>query len=998
MRLERMPDRGDLAFHEVFIRKIGAFSGNDTEENEPKLPPFRLFYPMSFCLKRRAPIIFLALSLGSMAEEIRFNRDIRPILTTQCTGCHGGVKEAGGISFVFREKALASGDSGNPTIKPGHPELSEIMRRITSSDPEVVMPQPEHGPPLPAADVEKIRQWIAQGAPWDEHWSFVKPQDHPVPSTKNSSWPRNDIDRFILAGLEKQKPSPAPEAEPALLLRRLSIDLIGLPPTLAELDAFESAFAKNPDAAYAAEVERLLASPHYGERWAANWLDLARFADTEGLGLDRPRTAWPFRDWVVRAYNEDLPFDQFTIKQLAGDLLENPTLDDLIATNFHRQTQANGEGGTDDEEFRVASVMDRVATTWETWQGVTMGCVQCHSHPYDAIQHHEYYTSYAFFNDARDADLDNHFPTIPVPRDPARKADFARWIKERADLQQLIHGRNTSLHTTSDWQPVPSLAATSPQVTLHVKGPEIHTSGNHPRGANYQLEFPTAASLTALRIELLPVHPETALHTPEWGSVLSHITLADASGNRVEIASIIPDEPDPILNPDDSLRENATGWGAYTKIDRTRSAVLILRNPIPEASQLKLTLKHDMIGGGSFPLVTKRARLSWTTDPRWTHHLADPEVSRAKSRIAEINKALAKHSVASIPVIARQPKELARPTHLFVRGNWLEKDTALQQPGIPAVFGKLTDGAPANRLGFAQWLVSKDNPLTARVVVNRFWEQLFGTGLVETLEDFGSSGTKPSHPELLDHLALRFRDHHRWSHKGILREIVSSATYRQSAAAPQDAHANDPQNRQLGRGSRFRLTAEAIRDHGLVSSALFSPQLLGPPVFPPMPPGGWTPFKSGEKWNTPAIGQPDRYRRALYTYTKRSNPYPGFASFDAPPRDLCTKRRISSNTPLQALETLNSPAHVEFAQGLARRMKFETPGSLADKITAGYRITTSRKPDSERIQQLVSLFQEIEARYAAEPASLQGIAGTPDGGAFTVLASVLLNLDEALTK
>ena len=953
---------------------------------------------MSVSLTRRALALFLALPLGSHAEEIQFNRDIRPILTTQCTGCHGGVKEAGGISFVFREKALSIGDSGNPTIKPGHPELSEMIRRITSTDPDMVMPQPDHGPPLPAADIEKIRKWIAQGAKWEEHWSFVKPVDHPAPATKNTTWPRNDLDRFVLAGLEQQSLTPAPEAEPALLLRRLSIDLVGLPPTLAELDAFEPAFAGNPDAAYAAEVERLLASPHFGERWAANWLDLARFADTEGLGLDRPRTAWPFRDWVIRAYNEDLPFDQFTIKQLAGDLLENPTLDDLIATNFHRQTQANAEGGTDDEEFRVAAVMDRVATTWETWQGVTMSCVQCHSHPYDAIEHHEYYTSYAYFNDARDADLDNHFPTIPVPRDSARKADFARWIKERGGLLELIHSRNTSLHTHTDWQAAASLQATSPQVTLRVDGPEISASGNLPKGASFHLEFPAPASLTALRIELLPVDPEIAIHTPEWGSVLSRIQLTDASGSPVEIAALIPDEPEPVLNPNDSLRDNTAGWGAFTKIDRPRSAVLILREALTAATDLKLTLKHDMIGGGSFPLVTKRARLSLSTDARWTGHLAEPEIARAKSRIAEIDSALAKHSAARIPVIARQTAELARPTHLFIRGNWLEKDEALQHPGIPAVFGKLPAGASADRLGFAQWLVSKDNPLAARVVVNRFWEQLFGTGLVETLEDFGSSGTEPSHPELLDHLALRFRDHHRWSNKAILREIVSSATYRQSAAVPADDHARDPQNRELARGARFRISAEAIRDHGLVSSALLSPQLHGPPVFPPMPPGGWTPFKSGEKWNTPAPGEPERYRRALYTYTKRSNPYPAFASFDAPPRDVCTKRRIASNTPLQALEALNSPAHVEFAQALARRMKYETEGPLAEKLATGHRITTSRQPAPERLEKLVALYQEIEAGYTADPATLQGMAGTPDGGAFTILASVLLNLDEALNK
>jgi hypothetical protein len=330
--------------------------------------------------RRALPFLILALAmLPAAANEIDFNRDIRPILTSHCTACHGGVKEAGGISFVFREKALAAGESGNRTLIPGDPDASELIKRVTSADPDVIMPQPEHGPRLPASEIAKLRQWIKEGAKWQEHWAFVKPVATPPPPVYQADWPKIPIDQFVLARLEAEKLQPNTEAEPALLLRRLSIDIIGLPPTLAELDAFETAWKTNPESAWQREIDRLLASPHYGERWASNWLDLARYADTEGLGHDQPRTAWPFRDWVVRAFNADMPFDQFTIKQLAGDLLPTPTLDDLIATNFHRQSQNNGEGGADDEEFRVAAVMDRVATTWEAWQGVTW--VACNATP-----------------------------------------------------------------------------------------------------------------------------------------------------------------------------------------------------------------------------------------------------------------------------------------------------------------------------------------------------------------------------------------------------------------------------------------------------------------------------------------------------------------------------------------------------------------------------------------------------------------------------------------
>jgi hypothetical protein len=484
----------------------------------------------------------------------------------------------------------------------------------------------------------------------------------------------------------------------------------------------------------------------------------------------------------------------------------------------------------------------------------------------------------------------------------------------------------------------------------------------------------------------MPGDPATAIHTPEWGVVLSgiqlHSTTAEGVETPVAIARVLADEPDPFFNPQLSLdHKSPGGWGAFPKIDRPRSCVLIFTQPVTPAATLRLTLAHRLNAALSIPMVGKRGRVYLTNDARWTSLANDPAAAASLARVAEIDAAFAKHRAADLPIIDSVAPHLERPTHLFVRGNWLEKDPAVRQPGIPALFGKLPADAPADRLAFAKWLVSAENPLTARVAVNRIWEQLFGTGLVETLEDFGSSGGKPSHPELLDHLALRFRDHHRWSQKAILREIVSSATYRQSAVA-RPHHSVDPHNRLLARGPRVRLSAEAVRDHGLVSSGLLSPTLSGPPVFPPMPPGGWTPFESPERWDTPEPGNPQRYRRSIYTYVKRTNPYPGFATFDAPTRDLCTKRRVLSNTPLQALETLNSPAHAEFAEALARRMQDEIPGDIAAKLAAGHRITTSRQPRPERLAELLALYQKL---------------GNSEN-AFTVLASVLLNLDEALVK
>jgi hypothetical protein len=947
------------------------------------------------------------LATGVASAKIDFARDVRPILNANCTACHGGVKEAGEVSFIYREQALGKGESGKPIIVPGDPDASELMARILSDDPDELMPKPEHGPRLSDAEVAVFRQWIQEGAEWGEHWSFVAPAASPVPAVKDTAWPRNDIDRFLLARLESEGLKPSQEADRAALLRRVSLDLTGLPPSLAELDAFLADAA--PDA-YDKQVSRLLDSPRFGERWASVWMDLARYADSEGLGIDKRREVWKYRDWLISSFNKDLPYDRFTVEQLAGDLIPDATLEQRIATTFHRLTQANNEGGTDDEEFRVTAVMDRVATTWEVWQGVTMGCVQCHSHPYDPIRHEEYFSFMAYFNQAVDNDVPENHPVLRVPLDPVNYAEAAKLQDRILRLQEQIHQQRSSLASRTKWFPTTGMTGSSSKAKLEVVtqegAEEFRTVGNVAAGAVHTLDIPQPAGLTALsafRVEVRPVDEATAIHTPEWGAMLNKIRLqlvaADGTATEVALAEIVADEAHPIFDPNLSLKGSNRGWGQYTKIFKPRHAIVTLKEPLPltEGSKLRVILAHATdSAGGAYPLIAKRGRISLAGEAEWS--TPAPAIDALKMEIAAARTALAAIPSTSTPVIRDLPPEHARETRVFVRGNWIDKGEVVQAAGTPAVFPPLEAQGKPGRLAMAEWIASPRNPLTARVAVNRFWLELFGVGIVPTPEDFGSAGEKPTHPELLDTLAVRFQGEMKWSVKSLLRELVGSAAYRQQAAVSAELAARDADNRLLARGPRQRLSAEMTRDHALSVAGLVAHRDGGPPVHPPLPAGVWRPFDAGDRWATPEPGQPDRYRRSVHVYWKRSIPFPTLSTFDAPSRELCSKRRILSNTPLQALAMLNDPAFHECAQGLARRMKYDAAGDLDARLSLGYRMATSRTITPERLAELRGLFQKLEKDYAADPELMKGMAGTPDGAAFTVVASVLLNLDEALIR
>ncbi|MDB4143361.1 PSD1 and planctomycete cytochrome C domain-containing protein [Akkermansiaceae bacterium] len=956
-------------------------------------------------------LLLLATASFLKADEIDFARDIRPILNANCTSCHGGVKMSGDVSFIYRDLVIAKGKSGKTTVVPGDPDASEMMVRITTDDPDDLMPQPDHGPRLSDQDVDLIRQWIKEGATWSNHWSFESPTRHKTPTVQLKDWSKGDIDRFVLAKLEEVDLSPNQPASSARLLRRVHIDLTGYPPTIVQLDAFEKAYASNADQAVSEVIDSLLKENSFGEKWATQWLDLARYADSEGLGADRAWTTWPYRDWVIRALNEDLPYDQFLKKQLAGDLFPDPKFDDLIATNFHRLTQQNQEGGTDNEEFRMMAVMDRVNTTWTGLQGITFECVQCHDHPYDPITHEEYYQFLAFFNSSRDLDLANHFPTLRVPRETKHYAK-ALELKKKADgLRASIFAQSEDQISKASWQKIDQMKVTSQRMTSTTKIVdgflEFHATGTLPRGTSFTLEIPKPSGLerlTALRIHTLPIDIKKAKHSGFLGAVLSRITLSatipgEEKPRDIPLQRIVSDDAVNFYNPDDSLKKGGSGWGATTHQYHPRSCVVVLKDALtlPDGAQLKLILKHDA-NAPTGPLATKRGRLELSDSPELLIWASAPETQKAYLDLSLTDSAYNRLGAIALPTMESLPPKLSRSTHLFERGNWLEKDKKPLKSGTPASLPPLkSKGEEASRLDLANWIASPQNPFTSRVLVSRIWEQLFGRGLVETMEDFGSSGLAPSHPMLLDDLAVRFQTEMDYSVKTLIREIMNSATYRQSSERSSLSAEKDPRNRLISRGPRNRLPAELVRDSQLSASGLLNPALYGSPVRPPIPAGVWKPFSDGP-WNASKEGDPNRYRRSLYTYKKRSIPHPSMDAFDAPTREVCSPRRLTSNTPLGALVTLNDEAFAEMSQGLARRMKYDTEGDTRTKLIAGFRMATSLKPSEKQLEIITDLFDRIAADYTANPKDYAGLAGTPDGAAFTIVASTLLNMDDALTK
>jgi hypothetical protein len=948
-------------------------------------------------MNRKLLLVFPALIASSAAGEdrVQFNRDIRPILTKHCTACHGGVKEAGGISFVSRDRVLAEGESGEHPVVPGKPAESDMLRRIRSKDPDEVMPKPKHGPPLSSAEAALIERWIAEGAEWQNHWSFEKPKEPEVPAVSNESWPAVPLDRFILNRLDREKLKPSPEALPGEWLRRVSFDLTGLPPSPEELAAFLTEFAADPGAARAKAADRLLGSPGFGERWAAVWLDLARYSDTYGFEKDPHRNIWPFRDWVIRVFNSDMPFDRFTIEQLAGDLLPDATADQRLATAFHRNTQCNTEGGTDDEEFRVAAVLDRVSTTWTTWQAITFGCVQCHSHPYDPIEHKEFYQFTAFFNNSLDCDQDDDFPRMKVATDPARADEVSKLEMQFRKLRaELNDGGRALADATRDWATFTpdDFAPSHGKLAVQADG-FIRSEGTLPAGCTHVVSGP-APAFTALRLRIQP-DSDDPKKWPERGAVASkfEVKLVDPAGESTPVAmkEVIADHLGDALDPGPG-----GNVGGFPKLDGPRWFVFVPVAPVVPGPgmRLEVSMKQTAQTTGNQLAPVRRFALDVSNRPEWTALVEDPARVALWQTHQDLRKQHGDIPGTMVPVMIECPPAGSRETRVFARGNRLSKEDVVS-PAIPAILRTAAAEKPANRLDMARWLVSPDNPLTARVLANRLWSELFGTGIVRTLEDFGTSGEVPSHPELLDHLALRVRDHHRWSVKAMLREMVLSATYRQTHRATPELVARDPGNRLLARGPRNRLSAEMVRDQALAAAGLLSAKMFGPPVYPPQPAGVWNSVYSGASWKD-STGE-DRYRRGIYTYSKRTSGFPGFLTFDAPSRDLCSARRMASNTPLQALVTLNDPAHIEAAQGLAKRMESHS-ADLNARLAFGVLLATQQEASPEMLGELAALHSAARAEYEKTPEESAKLAASPDSAAFVLVANTILNLDSALNR
>ena len=937
--------------------------------------------------------MLFACTLVRAEEEINFNTQIRPIFTKHCTACHGGVKAAGDVSFVNAEAILPP---DGWIVEPGEPDDSVLIERVESDDPDSRMPPPDHGSALDATEIAVLRRWIKQGAVWQGHWAYEKPVSPTIPSVVDPNWPRQPLDRFVLARLQQEGIVPAPDATPERWLRRVSLDVTGLPPSPHGRTAFLADLDSRGEVAYEAVVDRLLKSPAYGERWASVWLDQVRYADSRGLGMDGPRNIWKYRDWVIRAFNSDMPFTDFTTKQIAGDLLSNRTIDDVVATAAHRLTQSNEEGGTDDEEFRVAAVLDRVNTTWQAWQGVTFGCVQCHSHPYDPFKHDEYYRFAAFFNNTRDTDLDDDWPTVQAPLDDG-KLDAAIDLDRKIEAfnGEIWNRENALIQSEKLWQPARIMEASTNNTTQVVidaehEGRQYHTVGTVSRGTTFQLEvaIPDAVNrLTAIKFTGIPLDPKKAVNDSEWGFVLSHMQAelllqGQEEAQPVSFDRVLVDEPNPHHNPQESLNaKSKDGFAAFTRINYPRSASFIVDEPIAVTKDAKLivSLRFDEFIMSAFPLVARRGAIAVSQDASFRRMLSQTEIQRTE--LVKLKEKRAAIQSTAIPILEERPAEFRRPSHVFIRGLFLTKGDEVTA-ATPASLPPLPEGRN-DRLSLAKWLVSNENPLTSRVAVNRVWARLFGTGIVATEEDFGTSGERPSHPQLLDHLATRFQNEHGHRFKRLIREIVLSRTYQQSSAIRPELMQRDQQNRLLARGPRHRLPAEMVRDQALACAGLLAKKLGGPPVRPAIPDGVWNPFAAWDKWKSAEVGDPNRYRRSIYTYTKRSIPYPMFASFDSPSREFCAPRRLRSNTPLQALMTLNDQTFAECAAGLAERMKLGGD-SIQDQIEHGFVIVTCREPNHNELNTLLALTKQYD-----DPGS---------SAAMTTVASVLLNLDEVLTK
>ncbi len=894
-------------------------------------------------------LVFLCIVVWMLLpeEEIDYNTQVKPIINKNCIACHGGVKQSGGFSLLFEDEAKGNTKSDRPTIIPGHPEESEMIRRLVSHDPEERMPYEK--PPLSNNDIDILKKWIAQGAKWGTHWAY-KPVEK-VPTSDQFSgddifaqWKNNDIDYFIYEKLKEQELEVSPTASMPDLARRLSFDLTGLPPAAETFRKYIENPSKDGLEVY---IEDLIASPHYGEKWAGMWMDLARYSDTKGYERDAPRTIWKYRDWLIKAFNEDKPYDVFLTEQIAGDLLPDPTDDQLIATAFHRNTMTNDEGGTNNEEFRVAAVIDRVNTTWEVTMGTTFACVQCHGHPYDPFKHDDYYRFMDFFNNSRDEDTFDDYPVLREYKgqDSTSLVELKNWLHNHADQQRA----DEVMRFVKTLQPSINSLVGDEFINAELSDTKWLVFRNHGSNRFKQVGLDGKNTLIYKYQSYLP------------GGVWQ-IRLDNVDGPLVKEVRL----------------PKTKGWDfaqlSFDEVEGAHDLYFTYSNP---------NLKDPRSNGLKFDW------LYFTTEFPGKNANGYQEAKNDFWHLVEA-------STFQTPIMIENPPEMKRETRVFERGNWLSKG-ALVTAGVPDVMNDMPEGAPANRLGLAQWLVSTQNPLTARTYVNRIWEQLFGYGIVETLEDLGSQGIPPTNQKLLDHLAWKFMHEFNWSTKELLRYIVSSAVYQQSSYSNPEQLQKDPQNKFYARGSRIRLTAEQIRDQSLAVSGLLSEKMYGPSVMPYQPGRIWNSPYSGLKW-TKSEGE-DQYRRALYTYWKRTSPYPSLTLFDMMPREVCTVRRISTNTPLQALVTLNDSSYVEAALHFAKRMMTEGGSQPSEQIAYGYHLMMYKDISREKLDVLLGLYNDLTKEELIKNVGYKGESPIDkQHHAMEIVANTMLNLDEFIMK
>jgi mono/diheme cytochrome c family protein len=1024
-------------------------------------------------------LMVVAANVASAAElpapakrKVDFVKDIQPILESRCYECHGARKQKAELRWDVKKLALKGGESG-PAIVAGKSAESRMIQLVSGINPDLVMPA--KGERLTAEQIGLLRAWIDQGAKWPDgvdkvvlaepkdHWAFKPPVRPKEPNVRNKTWVRNAIDKFILAKLESEKLAPSPEADRATLIRRLSLDLTGLPPKIEEVDRF---LADKSDRACEELVERLLNSPHYGERWGRHWLDAARYADSNGFEKDASRSIWPYRDWVIKAFNRDLPFDQFTIEQLAGDLLPNATLDQRVATGFLRNSMMNQEGGIEPEQFRVEAMIDRMDAVGRAWLGLTIACAQCHNHKYDPISQKEYYQIFAFLNND-----DEPFIEVPTPEQQKKRDEITQKVNskiekalnETANLdEKMAEWEKSIANATGDWK-VLEPAEWINFATKYEKmndGSLLGGGDVKPGAVTHVWVDTTLTNITGFRLEAM-MHPNLPYGGPGLvarGSWLLKEFTAEAYArtnatvtNKVVFRRVLADLEAPGFSVTNAIDGNTDkgGWTAVAVPVRRNSehrAVFECGEPIKGfegGTRIRFTIyqKHSSGDGhsgaldkesgldshafGRFRISATAGTTPLTVDPLTKEQrglLTRTGASRTSdekrklfevyrfhdTNFAKLNKEIddtLTNWVYAATTLALQRRTEPREAHIFKRGDW-------QRPGpkvsadVPAVLHPFPNDAPRDRLGFAKWVVDRRSPTTARTVVNRIWQAYFGQGLVTTPEDFGTRVEAPSHPELLDWLACEFMDSG-WSFKHMHRLITQSATYRQSSKVTPDLQTKDPYNRLLARAPRFRVEAEVVQDIALSVSGLLNPKVGGPSVRPPIPASVGDTVYGGFSW--PETTGDDRYRRGMYTFWKRSLQFPSLMAFDAPAADASCTRRVRSNTPLQALTTLNEKTYVEAAQALGLRVMKEGGEDNRARATFGFKLCMGRAPTESELSSLLAFWKEqydyFEDRTgAALSVAVPDIKSVPQDvnlhkvAAWAMVGRALLNLDETITK